>query len=53
DDMYPRTKKMLSWAFESHVDEPDFEVFHEALITWPESKGVNPLVNAQRLSDEQ
>ncbi|KAH9294689.1 hypothetical protein KI387_038277, partial [Taxus chinensis] len=50
---YPGTKKMLSWAFESHVDELDFEVYQKALIMLPESKGDNPLVNSQELTDEQ
>ncbi|KAH9301187.1 hypothetical protein KI387_012770, partial [Taxus chinensis] len=50
---YPRMKKMLSWAFESHIDEPDFKVYQGVIITVPESKGANPLVNAQELSDEQ
>ncbi|KAH9291754.1 hypothetical protein KI387_043055, partial [Taxus chinensis] len=50
---YPQMRKMLSWAFESHIDEPEFEVSQGALMQVPKTKGINPLVNAQRLSDEQ
>lgn len=49
---YPRMKKMLSWAFESQIDEPYFEVYQGEIITVPESKGANPLVNAQELLNE-
>ncbi|KAH9287564.1 hypothetical protein KI387_031681, partial [Taxus chinensis] len=50
---YPGMKNMLSWAFESHIDGLDFKVCQEPIIIVLESKGVNPLVNAQELLDEQ
>ncbi|KAH9303290.1 hypothetical protein KI387_014873, partial [Taxus chinensis] len=50
---YPQTRKMISWEIESHIDEPEFEVSQGALMKMPESKGDNPLVSAQQLSDEQ
>ncbi|KAH9287566.1 hypothetical protein KI387_031683, partial [Taxus chinensis] len=50
---YLRMKKTLSWVFESHIDELDFEVCQGMIIIVPESKGDNPLVNAQELSDEK
>ncbi|KAH9307000.1 hypothetical protein KI387_011404, partial [Taxus chinensis] len=50
---YPKTRNMLSWAFESHIDKPNFKVCRGEIITVPESKGANPLVNAQQLLDEQ
>ncbi|KAH9295867.1 hypothetical protein KI387_039455 [Taxus chinensis] len=50
---YPQMRKMLSWEIESHIDEPEFEVSQGALMKMPESKGDNPLVSAQQLSDEQ
>ncbi|KAH9306893.1 hypothetical protein KI387_011297, partial [Taxus chinensis] len=43
DGVYPKTKKMLSWAFKSHIDEPEFEVYQKVLILLLESKGDNPL----------
>ncbi|KAH9298146.1 hypothetical protein KI387_029828, partial [Taxus chinensis] len=37
----------------SHVDDPKFEVSQGALMKILENKGVNPMINAQQLSDEQ
>lgn len=50
---YPKTRKMLSWVFESHIDEPEFELYQGEIIQVLESKETNPLVNAQQLSNEQ
>lgn len=41
----PQMRKMLSWDFKSHVDEPEFEVSQGVLMNIPENKGVNPLIN--------
>ncbi|KAH9307300.1 hypothetical protein KI387_035211, partial [Taxus chinensis] len=37
----------------SHIDEPKFEVSQGMMMKVPENKGINLLVNAQQLSDEQ
>ncbi|KAH9314999.1 hypothetical protein KI387_023626, partial [Taxus chinensis] len=44
---------MISWDFESHVNDPKFKVNHEVLMNILDTKGVNTLVNAQQLSDEK
>ncbi|KAH9300090.1 hypothetical protein KI387_011673, partial [Taxus chinensis] len=44
---------MLSWAFDSHLDEPEFKVNQEAVLTLSKGKGDNPIVNMQQLSYEQ
>ncbi|KAH9296072.1 hypothetical protein KI387_039660, partial [Taxus chinensis] len=41
---YPRTRKMLSWVF---------ELSQGVLMKISETKGINPLVNSQQLSDEK
>ncbi|KAH9306662.1 hypothetical protein KI387_011066 [Taxus chinensis] len=50
---YPQKRKIISWAFESHIVEPEFEVIQGALMEVLESKQTNLLVNTQQLSDEQ
>ncbi|KAH9311543.1 hypothetical protein KI387_026578, partial [Taxus chinensis] len=50
---YPCTRKMISWAFNSYLDEPKFEVNEGVILELSETKGVNPIINAQQLSDEQ
>lgn len=42
---YPRTKKMLSWLFESHIDEPKFELSQGAMMKVSEKKGINLFMN--------
>ena len=44
---YPRTRKILSWTFETHIDEPEFEISQGELMKVPKTKGINPLVNSQ------
>ncbi|KAH9321988.1 hypothetical protein KI387_016627, partial [Taxus chinensis] len=35
---YPQKRKMISWAFESHINEPEFKVSQGAIMRVPESK---------------
>ncbi|KAH9308694.1 hypothetical protein KI387_036605 [Taxus chinensis] len=43
---------MLSWDFESHIDEVEFEFNVGALLDTSSSKEVNPIVNSQQLDYE-
>ncbi|KAH9305126.1 hypothetical protein KI387_009530 [Taxus chinensis] len=46
-------RKILSWAFDSHIDEPKFKVNQEEILEISQTKGANPLINSQHLLDEQ